>query len=155
MSGVNPASRWAPFANKPSLSVLLERTGIRYVYMGDSLGGKPSDRARYDSGGNPNYRSIRAPKIFRQGLGKLIKLAGDSTVAIMCAEEDPSKCHRRLLLGTALENRRVTMLHIRKDGTVQDTSALVGKKSNQKQIQPALDLGEVDGEPTAGINGKG
>ena len=103
-----PASRWAPFANKRTLSVLLERSGFRYLYMGDSLGGKPSDPARHDSSGNPNYRSIRATKIFREGAAELIKLAEDSTVAIMCAEEDPSKCHRRLLIGPALERRGVT-----------------------------------------------
>ena len=121
-----PASRWAPFANRRTLPALLERAGIGYVYMGDSLGGKPSDPARYDSSGNPNYRSIRATNAFRQGLGDLLKLAGDSTVALMCAEEDPGKCHRRLLLGSALEYRDVAMLHIRKDGTAQRSAGLGG-----------------------------
>ena len=69
-----PVSRWVRFANRCTLPVLLERAEIGYAYMGDSLGGKPSDPARYDSGGNPNYRSIRAPSTFRQGLGELIKL---------------------------------------------------------------------------------
>ena len=108
--------------------MLLERAEIGYVYMGDSLGGKPSDPARYDSGGNPNYRSIRATSTFRQGLGELIKLVEDSTVAVMCAEEDPSKCHRRLLLGPALERRGVTVRHIRKDGTTQGSGEL-GRRS--------------------------
>ena len=125
-----PASRWAPFANRSSLPALLERAEVGYVYMGDSLGGKPDDPARYDGSGNPNYRSIRGTKIFRQGLGELIKLAEDSTVAIMCAEEDPIKCHRRLLLGPALENRNVTVLHIRRDGTAQ-ASAELGRRDQR------------------------
>ena len=147
-----PASRWAPFANKRTLSALLERAGIGYVYMGDSLGGKLADPARYDSSGNPNYRSIRATKLFRQGVSELIKLAEDSTVAIMCAEENPSKCHRRLLLGPALENRGVTMLHIRKDGTVQGSGRVGAKKVYEKQIQRALDLAEADGASPVTIN---
>ncbi len=36
----NPVSRFAPFASKGTLPALLEREGIGYVFLGDTLGGK-------------------------------------------------------------------------------------------------------------------
>jgi uncharacterized protein (DUF488 family) len=35
---------------------------------------------------------------FRQGLAELVELAGRHTVALVCAEEDPRRCHRRFLV---------------------------------------------------------
>ena len=47
----NPVSRRAPFANRRTLPALLEREGTGYIYMGDTLGGKPNDPTCYDGQG--------------------------------------------------------------------------------------------------------
>ena len=117
----NPVSRWARFANKGSLPGLLEGEGIRHVYMGDSLGGKPSDRSFYDDEGKPDYTKISAEGSFHQALGELLVLAERSRVVLMCAEEDPRNCHRSLLLRPALEGNGVLLLDIRKGGAVQES----------------------------------
>ena len=114
----SPVSRHAPFANVRRLPTLLVQEGVRYVYLGESLGGRPADSSCYDGNGRPDYEKIRSKSFFREGVEELLKLAQDSTVALMCAEEDPKKCHRRLLIGPALENRGVALLHIRADGSV-------------------------------------
>ena len=116
----NPASRRAPFANRRSLPSLLEREGICYVYMGDSLGGKPDDPMCYDGKGRPDYGRMASTTQFKDGIVELVRVANDSTVAIMCAEEDPAKCHRNLLIGPALGEHGATLSHIRKGGSVQD-----------------------------------
>ena len=112
----NPASRFAPYANSRRLHGLLEQEGIGYVYLGDRLGGRPNDRSFYDEKGRPDYRVMRSRESFREGVEELVDLAEESAVAIMCAEEDPAKCHRTLLIGPALEQRCVALLHIRADG---------------------------------------
>ena len=116
-----PVSRWARFANKNTLPGLLEGEGIRHEYMGDRLGGKPADRSFYDGDGNPDYGKISAEESFHQGLGELLALSKSSRVVLMCAEENPSNCHRNLLLRPALEDHGVTLLDIRKDGKVQES----------------------------------
>ena len=111
----NPASRWARFANRRLLPRLLDEQGIRHEYMGDSLGGKPSDPAFYEDG-KPDYPKIAGSAEFQEGIARLLELAEDASIAIMCAEEDPARCHRHLLIGPAMEERGVPLWHIRKDG---------------------------------------
>jgi uncharacterized protein (DUF488 family) len=114
-----PVSRFAAFANKKTLPGLLEREGIRHIFMGNSLGGKPTDPSLQDSDGKPDYVKMRSTDAFQEGISRLIELAKDASVALMCAEEDPSKCHRRLLIGPALEESGVRPLHIRADVSIQ------------------------------------
>ena len=116
----NPASRWARFANRRVLPPLLEEQGIRHEYKGHSLGGKSSDPAFYEDG-KPDYLKIAGSAEFQEGIARLLELADGASTAIMCAEEDPARCHRRLLIGPALEERGVPRLHIRKDGSVQQS----------------------------------
>ncbi len=134
----NPQSKYAPFASLRTLPGLLESEGMRYVHMGDSLGGKPADQSSYDSKGRPDYREIRTREFFRDGIEELLTLAEHSTVALMCAEEDPTKCHRRMLIGPALEERGVGLRHIRGDDAVQSSVELGSKKAYQSQLQGAL-----------------
>ena len=113
-----PASRHAPFANRRRLQALLEPEGISYCYLGESLGGKPSVPSLYDKKGLPNYEKIAARATFAQGIETVLKLVEVSRIVIMCAEENPASCHRRLMIGPALKEREVEMRHIRRDGSV-------------------------------------
>ena len=97
-----------------TLPGLLEREGIRHVFMGDSLGGKPADRELYDDNGTPDYGKIASQPAFQKGIEEGMGVAADSRMALMCAEEDPSGCHRTLLIGPALEGRGVALVHIRR-----------------------------------------
>ena len=136
----NPVSRYAPFANIRTLPALLKRNGIDYVHLGDSLGGKPADPSCYDSKGKPDYGKIRGQAFFQDSMSELLSMAEESTVAVMCAEEDPTNCHRRLLLGPELERHGANVLHIRGDGSIQGPEQLSNKKAYQKQLQGTLPL---------------
>ncbi len=109
-----PVSRWAAFANIRTLPTLLGREGIHYVFMGDSLGGKPPDHELYGENGMPDYAKMASQPAFQKGTDELLELAKGSSTAVMCAEGDPSQCHRTLLLGPALEERGVALVHIRR-----------------------------------------
>ena len=131
----NPVSRYPPWANSRKLKDMLGQSGVDYAFMGDSLGGKPSDGSCYRADGRPNYHEIRTREFFRNGIDTLLEIAESKTVSLMCAEEDPSKCHRRLLIEPALLDRDIDMRHIRGDGTVATASTLGSKKAYREQLQ--------------------
>jgi uncharacterized protein (DUF488 family) len=56
---------------------------------------------------------------FRAGLTHLLGLAEGKRVAIMCAEEDPARCHRSVLIAPALRERGVAVVHLRGHGRLQ------------------------------------
>jgi len=130
----NPVSRFAPFANTSRLPALPEGEGIAHIYMGDTLGGKPKDPSLLDSDGRPDYPRIRSTAPFHEGIDELLRLAEGARTAIMCAEEDPTKCHRRLLLEPALDDRGTTPLHIRKDGSAQRPEELGKAPGGQRRL---------------------
>lgn len=135
-----PVSRYAPFANHRTLPGLLEGMGIDYEFMGGPLGGKPQNPAMYDSAGKPNYHKMRALDEFQEAISQLAGMASPRATAILCSEEDPSQCHRLLLLGPALEEEGCRLLHIRGNGQIQSTEQLsVGKKYGQ-QLQSSFDI---------------
>ena len=133
-----PKSRYAPYAALSSLPSLLDGEGMRYAYLGDALGGKPSDASSYDAKGRPDYGEMRKQESFQAGMDELVKLGGEATVALMCAEEDPSRCHRRLLIEPALLERGLEVRHIRGDGSVQGSEQLANNRAYRKQLQGVL-----------------
>jgi len=114
-----PASRRMPWFSREPLAAALTEAGIRYVWMGDRLGGKPRDPAVHGSDGGVDYAAVRASPRFQTGMELLEKTAATSSTAIMCAEEDPMHCHRWLLLGPAMAERGMKVLHIRGNGSVE------------------------------------
>ena len=134
-----PVSRWAPFADGRRLPKLLEGAGVRYVFMGKELGGKPKDASLYDEKGKPDYRLMAQSPSFQRGIETLVDLAKDSRVTLMCAEEDPAKCHRTRLLGPALARHGVGEVHIRADSSLQSSEALQSR-TLRKDFQAAYDF---------------
>ncbi len=115
----HPYSKWAPHFQKNPLSRALQEEHIDYVFLGRELGGRPEGAEFYDADGHVDYaRRARAPD-FQRGIQRLEDLAGYHRTAIMCAEENPARCHRRLLVMPALEQRGIAVVHIRGDGRLQ------------------------------------
>ena len=123
-----PVSRFAPFSNKSRLPDLLKEIGIGYKFMGDSLGGRPDNPSLYDENGKPDYRKMAVSETFQSGLEQLVDLADEAVTVMMCSEGDPVECHRRLLIGAALAERGIGMLHIRRDGTLIGEEDLGGSQ---------------------------
>ena len=114
-----PYSRHAPHAARERLGPALTAQGIRYVFLGDQLGGRPSDPKVLDAEGRPDYGKMAATDRFRAGLETLLDLARSNRTCIMCSEEDPNHCHRTRLIAPVLLERRVAIIHLRHDGTSQ------------------------------------
>ena len=114
-----PYSRYVPWFNKKDIEAALIGAGLKYMFMGGAIGGKPADQKYLDAGGRVMYDRLAATETFQHGLDRLIKGLDDGwAIALMCAEEDPFKCHRHLLIANELERQRhIPVWHIRSDGT--------------------------------------
>lgn len=116
----SPYSRFNPQFNRENLRRALRAAGIEYGFLGKELGGRPSGDEFYDAGGHVLYGRLAATDRFRYGLDRLIETAERSRLVIMCSEEDPSGCHRFLLVTGALHLEGVPVRHIRCRGTDED-----------------------------------
>jgi uncharacterized protein (DUF488 family) len=107
-----PRSRHNPQFDRAVLPGLLADAGLDYVYL-QELGGLRKAAKSSPNGGwrNASFRGyadhMQTPE-FLVGLEKLIDLAGQRRVAIMCAEAVPWRCHRSLV-GDALLVRAIAV----------------------------------------------
>jgi uncharacterized protein (DUF488 family) len=114
-----PYSRHAPQFNRGALETVLSDGGIGYLFLGKELGGWPHGEEFYDGQGRVDYGLLGRSRPFLDGISRLEREVPARTVGLLCSEEDPARCHRRLLVGRALEERGFTLRHIRGDGSVE------------------------------------
>lgn len=128
-----PYSRFRHFSREP-LRDRLARHRIQYVYMGEELGGHPEHQKYYSVHGRVVYQRLATSPDFRRGLRKAVRAIEEcerNSIALMCTEEDPAKCHRHPLLAKVLMERGLEVLHIRRDGSVQNAADVSGGISTQ------------------------
>ncbi len=111
-----PYSRISMY-NRDQIEGILQRNGISYTYLGKSLGGKPADECFYDEQGYVLYALIAESPFFKDGVRKVVAEAKAERVALLCAEIDPTHCHRHLLVGRVLDAAGVAVVHLLPDGT--------------------------------------
>lgn len=114
-----PRSRRVPQFNRETLPAELESRGIAYRHL-EKLGGLRHSRRDSINGGWENrsfrgYADYMQTEGFSEGLEELTGLAREYTVAIMCAEAVPWRCHRRMI-GDALLVRGFEVLDIMGEG---------------------------------------
>jgi len=113
-----PYSQWAHQFNREVLKRDLADAGIGYVYMGATLGGRPTDPDVYAAGHvRPHYKLMAKNLAYQATLRKMVTLAEDQTVTVMCSEDDHAGCHRHLLITQSLLDMGLTVGHIQTDGT--------------------------------------
>lgn len=114
-----PYSKFCPHSNKKLLEKSLSDARIHYVYLGHLLGGMPDEDEYYDDEGCVLYNRLVDSPRFQEGISRIEELITLSCIALMCAEEDPYKCHRRFLIGAMLVGKGIELRHIRKDGSIE------------------------------------
>jgi uncharacterized protein (DUF488 family) len=110
-----PFSRFAPQFNRAALEKSLASARIGYYYLGDLLGGRPGGRT---SGVPLLWEEASADASFREGLRQLWDLSVSKRCAVMCAERDPNRCHRKHLIAAAVLMMGGTVTHLLHDGTL-------------------------------------
>jgi uncharacterized protein (DUF488 family) len=114
-----PSSRWCPQFAKAALSAQLRARGIEYVFLGRELGGRPDGAQFYTADGQLDTARRGLAADFLAGIERLIELARERRTVILCAEEDPSHCHRRRLITPAIQRAGIRVAHIRGHGRLE------------------------------------
>lgn len=98
------SARLAHF-KRDALQLFLSHSNIAYKFGGQALGG-------FREG---SYFDYMQSLEFQNGVSALIKSAHSQTMAFMCAEYDPLRCHRKFI-SEFLHARNFHVFHILKDG---------------------------------------
>lgn len=123
-----PYSKFNPQYNQNELKFFLERNGIKYVFMGDTIGGRPKDTSCYDSEGKVDYEAVKTKDFFINGIERLKTAYNkDINVVIMCSESKPCECHRSKLIGKVLNSENIILKHIDENGKVKDQATVINE----------------------------
>jgi uncharacterized protein (DUF488 family) len=117
-----PGSRRYPHFNKENLSAALADAGICYEHLRE-LGGRR--RPRPDSLNmiwrNESFRGYAdymETEGFREGIERLLELAANQRVAIMCSEAVWWRCHRSMI-SDYLKAKGIDVMHIMGEGKAE------------------------------------
>lgn len=125
-----PFSRFNPSFRRPHLEKMAPSHGIAYRFLGDQIGGRWTDPEFLLPDGSMDYGKVRATTRFQEGIDQLqALLTGTGRVAMMCAELDPTRCHRFHLISPALLERGIRVVHILPGG------ALMSHQDVLKELQ--------------------
>jgi uncharacterized protein (DUF488 family) len=123
-----PKWKCAPQYNSETLGRSLRENGITYIFLGKELGGRPARDHVYDTDGRVLYARVAESEHFRKGLERLQEHTQRFRLAMLCSEEDPSVCHRRLLITRVLRERGVAVMHIRASGALESEEEILQAK---------------------------
>jgi uncharacterized protein (DUF488 family) len=135
----SPYSKYVPQFDKELMQRSLEEAGIRYLFLGAELGGRPANPAYYDAKGRVLYSRLRDDARFQAAIARFESGMERFRVALVCGEEDPAHCHRRLLIGRVLTEHGYTMIHIRGDGRLE-SDAIVATASGKSLVDAQGEL---------------
>lgn len=113
-----PFSRYKPEFNKDTISKFLLNNGINYVFLGNECGARIKAPECYING-RADYSQIAKHPLFRRGLKRIMKGLESQTISLMCAEKDPLKCHRAILVCRNLKDSQIEIEHILWNGTIE------------------------------------
>ena len=140
-----PYASYTPHFNKDQIEAATKAAGLRYLYLGQDLGGRPDNPGFYDDEGHVLYDRIAAQPGFQAGIKRLLDgLSKGYCLALTCGEDNPRHCHRRLLLGRVLREQGVAVAHILSDGTLISEAELLDEE--RKQPRQLSLFGEVEEE---------
>src|ERR1043166_6779998 len=110
-----PGSRRYPHFNQENLSSTLAEARICYQHLRD-LGGRrralpDSTNIAWRNESFRGYADYMETKEFREGIERLLDLAGKQRVAIMCSEAVWWRCHRSMI-SDYLKVKGVEVIHI-------------------------------------------
>ncbi|MDB6183255.1 DUF488 family protein [Paracoccus fistulariae] len=130
-----PRSKFNPDFNQDSLEAACKDAGIKYLFLGDSLGGKPKKKSLYDHDGRADYTRMSEEDDYKASISRLQKASSlEENTFIMCSELCPSQCHRSKLIGKTLEDLGIHPVHIDKRGS----------KISQQEVIDLITMGQDD-----------
>jgi uncharacterized protein (DUF488 family) len=122
----SPYSRFQPEFSREPLGTQLAERKLRYVFMGDLLGGRPADPDCYDGEGKVDYQRCRTKDFFMRGIERLRTAHVKGTrVCLLCSEGKPWECHRSKLIGWVLHEHGIAVEHVLPDGSLRTQGQVI------------------------------
>lgn len=113
-----PYSKFNSDYSRDSLKKSLGLAKVKYVYMGDTLGGLPEDDDCYTDG-RVDYQKTARSSAFKKGFDRLLRASNiPENVIVMCTEGKPHECHRCKLIGVELQKCGINIIHIDEGGVL-------------------------------------
>ena len=123
----SPSSKFKPEFSRETLDGMLRRAQIRYVFMGDMLGGRPQDPSCYENG-HVIYGIVQQKGFFLNGINRLIDAHTKGfRISLLCSETRPEDCHRSKLIGSSLAQRGVDVIHLGPDGAYLSQADVIAR----------------------------
>ena len=138
-----PYSKYNPQFNKETLKELLKKVKIKYLFMGNELGGRPLDDSYFNEG-VADYNKMSSNKEFKFGIQRLLNGRENYTIAILCSEKDPLNCHRMLLVGKVLSEKEAQVKHILYNGELEDNKQTEERLLKVTGIERSLFSSELE-----------
>jgi uncharacterized protein (DUF488 family) len=133
----SPYSRYQPQFGKDILTKFLRDSGIKYVFLGDQLGGRGNDKSSFE-GGRVQYHKLAETEAFQSGIERVRTGSLTYRIAILCAEAEPLACHRTILVSRELEAAGTHVSHIHPDGHLESHDEAITR------LLDDLDMSEND-----------
>ena len=130
-----PRSGRFPQFSQPGFDKMIEDAGIRYLFLGEELGGRPDDADAYRQDGVVDYRARRKSYAFQRGIERVLDELQRASCALLCAEEDPLECHRFLMICPELVQTGIRPLHIRKGSQSQSKTESQSESLSKTESQ--------------------
>jgi|ERR1700736_1666883 len=111
------STRYGDF-NREVFQRAMKEAGLKYLFLGDLLGARPSDPDLYVAG-RASYDAMARSSMFRQGIERLEAGMDSYQISLMCAEKDPLDCHRAILIARTLQSDGVSVRHIDASGSIE------------------------------------
>lgn len=129
----SPFSKHQPEFTGSELRAFFPTHGLRYLFMGDQLGGRPPSDDCY-SDGKVDYTKVREKDFFRLGINRLLNgLQRGYKICLMCSEAHPGQCHRSKLIGVALQEQSVQVVHLMKNGEPMSQERVISELTSAQE----------------------
>jgi uncharacterized protein (DUF488 family) len=119
-----PYSKIYPHFNMSPLEVSLTNSSIKYIFLGNSLGGRSNSISDY-SEGRVMYDRLAQKEEYISSINELISISAKYKTVLMCSEKEPLECHRALLISKSIEMHNVKIFHIHRDGHIESQSEAI------------------------------
>jgi uncharacterized protein (DUF488 family) len=127
-----PWSNYFVEFRRENLIDLVPPTGLRYIFMGDTLGGIKSSPPLCKQDGSIDATPLFQRPELSRGLDRLIDAAQTRQVCLMCGCLRAENCHRSWLLGECLIERDIEVVHLGDDGRELSHSQVMALRAPQQ-----------------------
>ena len=137
-----PYSKYNNQFNKDNVKKALLGSRIDYLFLGEELGGRSKNTSCYNDKGKLQYHLLAQEPLFKKGLEKVVVEVKKRSIALMCSEGDPLKCHRTILVCRQLYQKghfsKNNIQHILPDGSLQANTEMEKSLLDKFKIFPDM-----------------